>query len=303
MTARPDTAVGASAEFIDLHVHSTASDGSRPPAEVAAEAKRAGLAAFALTDHDTVDGIEEARLAGQLLGVRVIAGVELSAVEGDRETHVLGLHLSDTGVIASRLADLRVMRRSRAEEIVKRLNEIGVRITLESVLEQSNGAAIGRPHVARALVGEGWATDLRDAFDRYLGAGRPAFVAKDKLAMADAIAVIHRAGGLAVMAHPSHTGTRDRVEPLVAQGLDGLEVRHPSHTSEDVLRLNALVQYFRLVPSGGSDWHGAADSSRALGVMRVPAEWLALHEQRLAARPAGTGQGQDVQAEAARGGS
>jgi hypothetical protein len=284
VSARADGTVGPTPALIDLHVHSTASDGSRTPSDVAAEARRVGLAAFAITDHDTVDGINEARTAGRALGVEVIAGVELSAVEGDRETHLLGLHLAETSIIATRLADLRAMRRSRAERIVQQLNAIGVRITFESVLEQSNGAAIGRPHVARALVGEGWATDLRDAFDRYLGTGRPAFVAKDRLAMVDAIALIHEAGGLAVMAHPAQAGTRERVETLVSQGLDGLEVRHPSHSAEDVARLNALVQHFRLVPSGGSDWHGAGDASRALGVMRVPAEWLQLHAQRLSAR-------------------
>jgi predicted metal-dependent phosphoesterase TrpH len=281
---------GSGSGFVDLHVHSTASDGSKSPTDVMAEAKRVGLAALALTDHDTVDGIEEARGAGDELGVRLIPGVELSAVEDDRETHILGLHLSDPGLIASRLADLRDMRRNRAEQIVFRLNEIGVRITFESVLEQAAGAAIGRPHVARALVGEGWATDLRDAFDRYLGAGRPAYVAKDKLALAEAIELIHRAGGLAVMAHPAQSGTRERVETLVSRGLDGVEVRHPSHTSEDVSRLTALVQHFGLVPSGGSDWHGANDGSRALGVMRVPAEWVELQNERLRGkREAGRG--------------
>jgi predicted metal-dependent phosphoesterase TrpH len=275
---------GAPPNLIDLHVHSTASDGSRPPAEVVAEARRVGLTAFALTDHDTVDGVAEACAAGAQLGVRVIAGVELSAVEDDRETHILGLHLADRAVMATRLAALRDMRRLRAERIVARLNEIGVRIDFSAVLEQANGAAIGRPHVARAMVGEGWAVDLRDAFDRYLGAGRPAYVAKDRLTARDAIGLIHEAGGLAVMAHPAQTGIRERVEPLVDAGLDGLEVRHPSHSAEDVARLTALVEFFGLVPSGGSDWHGAADGARVLGMMKVPGEWLALHEERLAAR-------------------
>ena len=266
--------------FVDLHAHSTASDGARPPADVVREAKRVGLSALALTDHDTVAGIAEAVVAGEALGVRLVAGVELSAVEGEIETHILGLHLRDTRELEGRLIQLREMRRLRAERMVVRLNELGVRIDFASVLEQAGGGAIGRPHVARAMIAEGWATDFRDAFDRYLGNGRPAFVPKDKLPVPQAIELIHRAGGLAVLAHPAQSGTRDRVAALVEQGIDGVEVRHPSHSSEDAMRLLALVEHFGLVPSGGSDWHGA-DGPRTLGMMRVPAEWLARQDNRL----------------------
>lgn len=272
--------------FVDLHVHSTASDGSRSPADVVAAAKRVGLAAIALTDHDTVAGIEEATQAGAVLGVRVVPGVELSAVEGDVETHILGLHLSDTRELEATLLGLREMRRTRAERIVQRLNELGVRIELTAVLEQAAGGAIGRPHVARAMIAEGWAIDFRDAFDRYLGAGRPAYVGKERLAVVDAIGLIHRAGGLAVLAHPAQGGTRERIEAFVRDGMDGVEVRHPSHSSEDIARLTALVDHFGLVPSGGSDWHGASDGARTLGTMRVPAEWLARQDGRVQARAA-----------------
>ncbi len=268
--------------FIDLHSHSTASDGSRPPADVMAAARAAGLAAIALTDHDTVAGIAEAAEAAAALGVRLIPGVELSAVEGDTETHLLGLHLSRLSEIEDGLSALRDMRRLRAERMVARLNELGVRIGVPAVLDQAAGGAIGRPHVARALVQEGWATDVRDAFDRYLGNGRPAFVAKDRLSMVDAIAMIHRAGGVAVVAHPGHAGTRERLETLAAQGLDGVEVLHPSHSAEDIARLRTLADFLGLIPSGGSDWHGASDGARTLGSMRVPEEWLALQEARVA---------------------
>jgi predicted metal-dependent phosphoesterase TrpH len=272
--------------FVDLHVHSTASDGSRPPADVVVAAKVAGLSAIALTDHDTVAGIDDATRAGLSLGIRVVPGVELSAVEGDVETHILGLHLSDTRELEATLTGLRDMRRTRAERIVGRLNELGVRIELAAVLEQAAGGAIGRPHVARAMIAEGWAVDFRDAFDRYLGNGRPAYVGKERLAVVDAIALIHRAGGLAVLAHPSQGGTRERIEAFVRDGIDGVEVRHPSHSSEDVARLTALVDHFGLVPSGGSDWHGAVDGARTLGTMRVPAEWLARQDGRVRARAA-----------------
>ncbi|MEP6492840.1 MAG: PHP domain-containing protein [bacterium] len=269
--------------FVDLHAHSTASDGSRAPADVVREAKRIGLAALALTDHDTLDGIAEASATGAELGVRLVPGVELSAVEGDVETHILGLHLSDTREMESQLVALREMRRSRAERMVQRLNDLGVRIEFAAVLEQAAGGAIGRPHVARAMIAEGWAVDFRDAFDRYLGNGRSAYVSKDRLPVVDAIGLIHRAGGLAVLAHPSHTGTRERVAAFVEQGMDGVEVRHPSHSSDDTARLMALVEHFSLVPSGGSDWHGAAEGPRTLGMMRVPAEWLARQDGRVRA--------------------
>ena len=272
--------------FVDLHMHSTASDGSRRPADVVREAKRVGLAAIALTDHDTLDGIAEAVATGNEVGVRVVAGIELSAVEGNVETHILGLHLSDTRELESRLVALRDMRRARAERIVQRLNDLGVRIEFAAVLEQAAGGAIGRPHVARAMIAEGWAVDFRDAFERYLGNGKPAYVAKERLAVIDAISLIQRAGGLAILAHPGSGGTRERIEAFVREGIDGVEVRHPSHSSEDISRLTALVDHFSLVPSGGSDWHGAMDGPRTLGMMRVPQEWLAKQDGRVNARAA-----------------
>jgi predicted metal-dependent phosphoesterase TrpH len=282
----PNPGADAGGPFVDLHSHSTASDGSRAPADVIREAKRVGLAAIALTDHDTLDGIAEATAMGEALGVRVVPGVELSAVEGDVETHILGLHLSDTREMEAQLVALREMRRSRAQRIVTRLNELGVRIEFQAVLEQAAGGAIGRPHVARAMIAEGWAVDFRDAFERYLGNGKAAYVGKDRLAITDAIGLIHRAGGLAVLAHPSHSGTRERVQAFVEQGMDGVEVRHPSHSSEDIQRLSALVEHFSLVPSGGSDWHGASEGPRTLGMMRVPADWLGRQDSRLRVRAA-----------------
>jgi predicted metal-dependent phosphoesterase TrpH len=273
----------ATATFVDLHSHSTASDGAFAPADVIREAHRSGLSAVALTDHDTTAGLAEAIDEGKRLGVRVVPGIELSAVEAEHETHVLGLHLGDTTPIDARLTDLREMRRVRAQRIVEMLNSNGVRITFDSVLEQAGDAAIGRPHVARALIAEGWAVDSRDAFDRYLAAGRPGFVAKDQLTMKDAISLIHAAGGLAIVAHPGSAGTRERIESLVADGLDGVEVRHPSHSAEDITRLGALVEHFGLVPSGGSDWHGLP-GPRTLGAMRVPMEWLERQDIRVSAR-------------------
>ena len=282
-----DAGVGAGGsqhEFVDLHSHSTASDGSRAPADVVAAAKAAGLVAFALTDHDTLAGLREARQAGDSLGVRDVAGVELSAVEGELETHILGLHLSEPEELEQRLVALRAMRVSRAERMVSRLNELGVPLTFDAVLRQAAGGAVGRPHIARALIAAGHVGDFREAFDRYLGNGRAAFIQKERLPLADAIGLIQRAGGLAILAHPGSLGTRERIAALVAVGLDGLEILHPSHGWDDSQRLDALATEFDLVRSGGSDWHGGADGARALGMMRVPSQWLADQLERVATR-------------------
>jgi 3',5'-nucleoside bisphosphate phosphatase len=273
-------------QFVDLHMHSTASDGSRAPKDVVAAAAAARLAAIALTDHDTLAGLAEAAAAGAAAGVRVIDGIELSAVEGERaehETHVLGLHVTRKSELDERLVAIREMRVTRAERMVHRLNELGVPVTMEAVLKESAGGAVGRPHVARALVAGGWAADTKSAFERFIGAGRPAFIGKDRLSIADAIGLIHRAGGLAILAHPGAGLSRSRVAELAGDGLDGLEILHPSHTWDEAQRLDALATEFKLLRSGGSDWHGAADGARTIGMMRVPSAWLEEQDARVAA--------------------
>jgi hypothetical protein len=275
--------------FVDLHLHSTASDGTDAPERVVAAAHAARVAAIALTDHDTVDGLPSAIAAGAGLGIRIVPGVELSAYEQSGEAHLLGLHLTRLDDMVRELQEFRVVRRARAEEMVRRLNAIGVRISFDDVLGVAADAAIGRPHVARALVENGWARDLRDAFDRYLGLGRPAYLEKRRIRIHDAIALIHRCGGIAVLAHPGSGGTRERVSTLVALGLDGIEVLHPSHSADDRARLLALADYLGLVPSGGSDSHGSSDASRVVGSMRVPEEWLSRQEDRALRRRAEAG--------------
>ncbi len=270
-------------------MHSTASDGTLAPEDVVAAAAVAALHAIALTDHDTLHGLGAARAAGDRLGVRVVAGVELSASENGREVHLLGLHLGRTDKLEQRLAVFRETRRARAAEIVALLNALGVPLDLASVLDLAGagaGAVVGRPHVARAMTAHGWARDERDAFDRYLGHGRPAFVAKHHLPMGEAIALIHEAGGLAILAHPGPTGMRNRLEALAALGLDGVEVLHPGHNRQDTARIGMLADDLHLVPSGGSDWHGAIDGPRTIGCMNVPAVWLDRQDQRVARRSA-----------------
>ena len=274
------TAAPLAARHIDLHLHSTASDGVNAPEVVVLAARDAGLQALALTDHDTVEGIPAAREAAQAAGLTLVPGVELSAYEGNDEIHVLGLHLTQLEEMRDALAIFQHARRERAEGIVKLLNGLGVRITFDDVLTVARDAAIGRPHVARAMVENGWAMDLRDAFDRYLGAGRPAYLEKRRITLPEAIDLIHRCGGIAVLAHPGPDGSHERIERLAAMGLDGVEVIHPSHSADDRARLLALTKHLNLVPSGGSDSHGGTDGVRVVGAMKVPGEWLELQQAR-----------------------
>lgn len=271
---------------VDLHAHTTASDGAASPASAVGTAHAAGLAALAITDHDTLAGVAEAQRAAEPLGLRIVPGVELSVHLGDQELHLLGLHIANVDGFQSQLEAFRARRTERAQAIVARLQHLGVPVTIEAVLAIAAGGAVGRPHVAKALVAAGAVQDAREAFDRYLGAGKPAYVEKERLEAAGGIAMVHSAGGIAVLAHPGAEGRRERLEPLVGAGLDGVEVRHPSHSSEDVKRLVALADHFDLVPSGGSDWHGAMLGGRVLGAMQVPAEWLARQDERVATRRA-----------------
>lgn len=275
--------------FVDLHTHSTASDGTLPPERVVETAKRCNLSAIALTDHDSIAGVDSARAAGDRLGIRVVAGCELSAFQDDHEVHLLALHLTRLQTLERRLQELRALRHDRAEKIVARLNELGIPVTLEEVLQQSDGGAVGRPHVARALMARGAVTDFKDAFVRYLGSGGSAFVPKARLSIEDAIEIAHEAGGLAIWAHPAEGGRRERLEPLVNAGLDGVEVKHPSHSADDVKSLQALADYFGLVVSGGSDWHGSSEGPRKLGNMNVPLAWLEKQDERLASAASSTG--------------
>lgn len=285
-TAGPDTVAGRteSALFVDLQVHTTASDGALPPTKVVEAARAASLYAIAITDHDTVDGVAEAIVAGDALGVRIIPGVELSSHFDDDELHLLGLHLSDHDSMRTALRDLQAGRVERAERIVEVLNKHSIPVTMEAVLAEADKGAVGRPHIARAMMAGGWVRDFREAFDRWIGFGRPAYMAKDRFDVADAIALVHRAGGLAVWAHPGDSATPTRIQRLADVGLDGVEVLHPSHPPSLSQRLFDNTEKAGLLPSGGSDWHGTHDGPRRLGGQLVPKIWLDWQEARVAAR-------------------
>jgi predicted metal-dependent phosphoesterase TrpH len=267
-----------------LQVHTTASDGVLAPAAVVEAAARAKLTAIAITDHDSIDGLPEAELAGARLGVRIVPGVELAAHFESDELHLLGLHLSDRDAIEGELQAFRRERIERAEAMVRVLNSHGIPVTIDSVLEAADVGAVGRPHLARALVAGGWVRDFREAFDKWLGWGKPAYVEKGKLTVIDAVALVHRAGGIAVWAHPGDLATEARLTRLHALGLDAVEVLHPSHPQALAERIYDRAEKIGLLPSGGSDWHGAAEGPRQLGGQLVPYLWLARQDLAIAER-------------------
>jgi predicted metal-dependent phosphoesterase TrpH len=286
MTVADANAAVLDGPFVDLQVHSTASDGALPPAQVVQSAHDAGLVAIALTDHDTLAGVAEARAAALPLGLRVVAGVELSVHFHGRELHILGLHVRDEAGLEQRLAGYRDARVGRAEAIVRKLTALGVLVTMDEVQSHASGASLGRPHIARALVARGYVTELREAFDKWLGNGRPAYVEKERLELADALPMLHDAGALSVWAHPGRLGTSDLIRQVAKAGMDGLEVYHPSHSGDDRLRFAALAEQHGLLKSGGSDWHGQFDGPRVIGNQHVPLAWLHAQDARVAERHA-----------------
>ncbi|MCU0624798.1 MAG: PHP domain-containing protein, partial [Gemmatimonadaceae bacterium] len=260
--------------------------GALEPAAVVQCAVDIGLAAIALTDHDTLAGVEAARAAAAPHGLRVVAGVELSVHFHGRELHVLGLHVRDIAGLEATLDAYRADRVGRAAEIVRKLATLGVAITMDEVRAQASGASLGRPHVARALVARGYVGELREAFDRWLGNGRPAYVEKRRLELADALAFLHDAGALAIWAHPGRLGTSELVRQVAHAGMDGMEIHHPSHSPDDRVRFAELAERHGLLKSGGSDWHGQFDGPRQLGNQHVPRAWLDAQDARVAERAA-----------------
>jgi predicted metal-dependent phosphoesterase TrpH len=244
-------------------------------------ARDAGLAALALTDHDTLAGLPEAIAAGERLGVRVICGCEFSVRVSWGEMHLLGYFIqpSDPSIEAF-LENARRGRHERALKMVEHLRAWGVDITEEDVINEAAGAALGRPHVARALVRRGTVPDIQAAFEQFLGLGRRAYVEKALPPFADVAALVHAAGGVVSAAHLRDRGTRAVLTALKAEGLDAVEVRHPRHPPDVAAHLSDLASVLGLLKTGGTDWHGDEhDEGRTLGSSAVPLEWLEKLEQ------------------------
>ncbi len=265
----------------DLHIHSTFSDGTLSPEEIVELAAEAELAAISITDHDNVAGVELAEVAGGRHGLEIIPGVELSAIEFGTDVHVLG-YLVDVRFksLTEHLELFRNARRIRAEKMVQKLNELGLEITIEAVLTKAGPAAVGRPHVAEALVDEGLVLSYEEAFRRYIGFDSPAYVPKYEISPARAVHLIHEAGGLAIIAHPGVYLRDDIMKSILAAGIDGIETVHPKHSAEATSRLRSMVKELGLVETGGSDYHGDNRGSTPFGNGTIPYDWVEALKER-----------------------
>lgn len=275
--------------WADLHLHSRWSDGEWTPAKLVRAARHARLGAISITDHDDVRSCAEAAAAAREIGLETLAGVEISAWRDGVDIHILGYGFEpeDPG-LTGLCAEANRARVDRAARIVERLAELGMPVELEEVLRIAGEAAIGRPHIARALIEGGFVPSVREAFDRYLGDGKPACVEKLRVTPAEAIRVLHAAGGVAVCAHPITLGGTEELDRLVDEGLDGVEVRHGLHGAAAEARYDAYARAHGLVRTGGSDFHGPRLSSTEPGGTTIPREWWdALRERIERSRAAG----------------
>lgn len=268
----------------DLHLHSNVSDGSFAPAQVVRFAHENGVAAIALTDHDSIAGLDEARDAAQKFGIAFLDGVEISTSCEGREIHLLGYGFDpQNAALRELLQRLSDERRTRIPKIVARLNEIGIALESERVFEIAKGSSPGRPHVAQALVDLGVCKSTQDAFDRYLYNRGPAYVARSAVLAEEGIRILHEAGAVVAFAHPGLTKNssvgpatdfRKILAALCEAGLDAFEVDHPSHLPSTRRKLRKLAREFELLETGGSDFHGAASPGvwvgRGRGDLRVP---------------------------------
>lgn len=280
-------------KVIDLHTHTTASDGSFAPAELVKMAEKAGLHAIGITDHDTTAGVAEALAAGERLQLEVVPGVELS-VNHQRlgSLHILGYWIQPGHPdLAGRLEDIRGGRGKRNQKILARLAELGCPLELSEVLQIAGGEVIGRPHLAQAMQKRGYVKSTQEAFDLYLARGKPAYMERERMSPEEAVDRIRRAGGVAVWAHPGLIGLEEpRLEEeilkLVAAGLSGIEAYYPEHSRETTELLLNLCQRHNLAPTGGTDFHGEVKPELKLGSLEVPAELLEGLQARLpAGRP------------------
>ena len=245
--------------MIDLHLHTTASDGTLGPAALVERAVAAGITTLSVTDHDTTAGLDEARAAAAARGAAFVDGIEITAVHDGRDVHVLGYFLEPAdGSLQAFLARQREDRIRRVREILDRLAALGLPLDARPVLARAGDGrrSVGRPHVAQALVDAGHVRSWDEAFERYLAPGRPAFVPRRGAAPAGVIGAIHDAGGLAVLAHPGLSRVDDSIAALAASGLDAIEVRHPEHDAAAEARYRSMAASLGLAVTAGSDYHG-----------------------------------------------
>jgi predicted metal-dependent phosphoesterase TrpH len=254
----------------DLHIHTTASDGAYSLAEVACLARQADLEVISVTDHDSVSAVEQ---SAPRLPVEVIPGVELSAELGAREVHILGYYMNPSDErLQGTLTRLQQKRRERIDAILTKLAEFKIDIDPQEVLDVASGASVGRLHVAELLIDKGHAASLYEAFRYFLGPEGKAFVPKTRFSVAEAIEILHAAGGAAVLAHPGIVFAPVEIRSFARDGLDGIEAYYPRHAPSDVSQALALAEELSLVVTGGSDFHGRRSTDLPIGAARVTRE-------------------------------
>ena len=262
-------------KFCDLHIHTYYSDGVHSPTEVVEMAKKKGLRAIAITDHDTVSGVEEGIKAGEVKEIEVVPGVELSSQEAGRDVHILGYLVSiNKSALIERLEFFREERVKRAKVIIKKLRDLGISIELEEIFQVSKNGSVGRPHIAQVLVKRGYVSSIKEAFDRYIGYESPAYVPKYKMTPEEAITLIRNSGGIPVYAHPGAHSDPDYILHLAKQGLMGIEVWHPDHSEGDIKILSEFADKCGLIRTGGSDFHGYEKGKAPIGEIRIPYSYL-----------------------------
>jgi 3',5'-nucleoside bisphosphate phosphatase len=266
---------------VDLHLHTTASDGVMSPSEIVRYARKRGLQAIAITDHDTIEGLEEGVSEGERIGFEVIPGIEISAEHSPGSMHLLGYFFEiHHPMLTERLAYLQGARAERNPKIVAKLNDLGIKVTYEDVIRASGGGQVGRPHFAQVLLDMGYVNSFQEAFDRFLRKGAPAYVDKVRFAPKEALRFINEASGIGVLAHPNTLGTNGYgdLERLILQlmeyGLKGIEVYYPEHSGLAVAQYKGLAERYGLLATGGTDYHGLEKDGLDIGVgrggMRLP---------------------------------
>lgn len=242
---------------IDLHTHTTASDGTLTPTKLVALAHQQGLKVLGITDHDTMEGLEEADIAAQGSDLHIIRGIEVNTDWMGKEVHVLGYGLDpQNSTLSTKLRSIQRMRENRIHQILEKLLGLDVPVTFEEVVSYAMGKSIGRPHVAQAMVARGYVRSVKEAFDLYLRMGGLAYVPRYKMEPKEAIQMICLAGGVPVLAHPGNRGLETMLPVWVQYGLRGIEINHPDHTADDTYHYRKLANELGLLTTGGSDYHG-----------------------------------------------
>lgn len=255
-----------------MHIHTTKSDGSNTVEQVFEHARNEGISAIAITDHDTVAAGVEGRVLEKKYGIEFITGVELSAVYENREVHIIGLYVnSESKNFHEKLAYFQKRRAERAEKIVKKLREQGLKLQYEELYEiTENMNNAGRLHIAKLLVKKNFALSIKDAFNKYLAEGRPAYVEKAKLTVSEAVELIKEAKGISILAHPVLLDKDNMISQWAKEGLNGLEAFHPDHSYEDMGRYLDIANKNNMLVSGGSDCHGSGKDHTRIGKIKLP---------------------------------